>query len=742
MKIQKSKEFEDLKRSYSFFSVNELHKVVYDDAYVNRLHCRVGSYPDVFCTHGSSHSVYSSKTKVPFGGESHNNDAAKHTPKITDEKNFRLCQYNRHPFSKSYEQLSAYQLNVNHRPLLFHKHKSSPDTDGSGFDVAFKSFSSHVSSSSSSKEMNQNEVSDDEELPGSRKRRNLSAFTDNSDESEQSVSFMHSCSDFNSYCSEAEENGGIKKDCTEALQNLLDGVVKLQLDEHEGVIALAPEGDASAADKDPANVDADEDKRNPAYIPRGGRYYMHDHRTLDEDIVVVKKRDNNLRWQHDKFNYNDQCPMSTKEIIWKYGYDIRKENSFLDSCETEASDRNSVASTHAIPGNRDVSYCSQSRPNDKAFTRSNNATHNRGCRNLTVSYSRQHRFGRFTRTGSYPAKNTYRDKNTHMEVSDPGSASKPLEMTSTTDHEVSDMRCVSSPKKISAKHMHFNDTQVPHFESLQENHQQDSDYSSCRITYSNVVQNKENVSKPSVIYPQRVNEKDVGNTKSLHTNDSSKPWIKLHTGHTQENVRPAERIPKRYSVVRQNVVTADSSSDKKPYPTHAAYPICTRESNYVGGSNNASTKLSGSEDFRIGVPHTQNSVKSQHEHPKSGSQVPSEVASNISTTHLKVQPGPVSFNLSPVPAAHYQSSLQYGTSVPVEYSALNTHLQTIYFSDVFQHDAHFQPLNAIMSNYVLANTHPQVPSAYTNEMDTVNYSVPVATNLCFEGVSCSSTSEF
>ncbi|CAL8090369.1 unnamed protein product [Calicophoron daubneyi] len=76
-------------------------------------------------------------------------------------------------------------------------------------------------------------------------------------------------------------------------------------------------------------LDADEDKTNPAYVPRAGRFFMHDRREEDpaeetEQVSEKKRWIDTRRWGHDMFRYHDQGPRSTREIIRRYGYDIRK----------------------------------------------------------------------------------------------------------------------------------------------------------------------------------------------------------------------------------------------------------------------------------------------------------------------------------------------------------------------------------------------------------------------------------
>lgn len=85
-------------------------------------------------------------------------------------------------------------------------------------------------------------------------------------------------------------------------------------------------------------MDDDEDRRNPQYIPKKGTFYEHDDRTADEPVeetaepqtereVKDKKvwKEKEDRWNHDKFNSDEQAPKSHAELVAVYGYDIRNE---------------------------------------------------------------------------------------------------------------------------------------------------------------------------------------------------------------------------------------------------------------------------------------------------------------------------------------------------------------------------------------------------------------------------------
>ncbi|XP_029429641.1 protein CASC3 [Rhinatrema bivittatum] len=83
-------------------------------------------------------------------------------------------------------------------------------------------------------------------------------------------------------------------------------------------------------------LDDDEDRKNPAYIPRKGLFFEHDLRgQIQEEETRPKGRQRKLwkdegRWEHDKFREDEQAPKSREELIAMYGYDIRSVNSAED----------------------------------------------------------------------------------------------------------------------------------------------------------------------------------------------------------------------------------------------------------------------------------------------------------------------------------------------------------------------------------------------------------------------------
>uniref|UniRef100_UPI00358F16D9 protein CASC3-like n=1 Tax=Myxine glutinosa TaxID=7769 RepID=UPI00358F16D9 len=80
------------------------------------------------------------------------------------------------------------------------------------------------------------------------------------------------------------------------------------------------------------NPDADEDKQNPAYVPRKGLFFEHDIRGgAKEDDARAKARGRKLwkdegRWEHDLYCEDEQLPKCSAELVAVYGYDIRVGN--------------------------------------------------------------------------------------------------------------------------------------------------------------------------------------------------------------------------------------------------------------------------------------------------------------------------------------------------------------------------------------------------------------------------------
>ncbi|KAM5135688.1 protein CASC3 [Mantella aurantiaca] len=89
-----------------------------------------------------------------------------------------------------------------------------------------------------------------------------------------------------------------------------------------------------ATKKSQKQLDDDEDRKNPAYIPRKGLFFEHDLRghTNDEEVRPKGRHPRKLwkdegRWEHDRFREDEQAPKSRDELIAMYGYDIRSSKN-------------------------------------------------------------------------------------------------------------------------------------------------------------------------------------------------------------------------------------------------------------------------------------------------------------------------------------------------------------------------------------------------------------------------------
>ncbi|XP_054615333.1 protein CASC3 isoform X2 [Dunckerocampus dactyliophorus] len=112
--------------------------------------------------------------------------------------------------------------------------------------------------------------------------------------------------------------------------------------------------ETKAGGKSGQQLDDDEDRKNPAYIPRKGLFFEHDVRghTQEEESVLScarpKGRNRKLwkdegRWEHDKFREEEQAPKSREELIAIYGYDIRNGCSAGERAFRQRRPRSSVS---------------------------------------------------------------------------------------------------------------------------------------------------------------------------------------------------------------------------------------------------------------------------------------------------------------------------------------------------------------------------------------------------------------
>ncbi|KAG7504613.1 hypothetical protein JOB18_012783 [Solea senegalensis] len=115
------------------------------------------------------------------------------------------------------------------------------------------------------------------------------------------------------------------------------GKDKSKAEDKENLAGERQSGDGQESTDDPETkavvkpgqkLDDDEDRKNPAYIPRKGLFFEHDVRGHAQEEERPKGRNRKLwkdegRWEHDKFREEEQAPKSREELIAIYGYDIR-----------------------------------------------------------------------------------------------------------------------------------------------------------------------------------------------------------------------------------------------------------------------------------------------------------------------------------------------------------------------------------------------------------------------------------
>ncbi|KAG8446737.1 hypothetical protein GDO86_014264 [Hymenochirus boettgeri] len=107
------------------------------------------------------------------------------------------------------------------------------------------------------------------------------------------------------------------------------GAVTGERQSGDGQESTEPE-ENNTSKKSQKQLDDDEDRKNPAYIPRKGLFFEHDLRghINDEEVRPKGRHPRKLwkdegRWEHDRFREDEQAPKSRDELVSIYGYDIR-----------------------------------------------------------------------------------------------------------------------------------------------------------------------------------------------------------------------------------------------------------------------------------------------------------------------------------------------------------------------------------------------------------------------------------
>ncbi|KAM9780415.1 LOW QUALITY PROTEIN: protein CASC3 [Neosynchiropus ocellatus] len=123
---------------------------------------------------------------------------------------------------------------------------------------------------------------------------------------------------------EADEDGGRKMEDRKATEKANLAGERQSGDGQEST----DDPETKSGGKPGQKLDDDEDRKNPAYIPRKGLFFEHDVRGHAHEEERPKGRNRKLwkdegRWEHDKFREEEQAPKSREELIAIYGYDIR-----------------------------------------------------------------------------------------------------------------------------------------------------------------------------------------------------------------------------------------------------------------------------------------------------------------------------------------------------------------------------------------------------------------------------------
>ncbi|MGH0166035.1 UNVERIFIED_CONTAM: hypothetical protein FKN15_005377 [Acipenser sinensis] len=124
------------------------------------------------------------------------------------------------------------------------------------------------------------------------------------------------------------EQGGAVEEGEEETEAALSKEEKAQ-EKGKTLAGERQSGDGQPGGEPGSKLDDDEDRKNPAYIPRKGLFFEHDVRgAAQEEDMRPKGRHKKLwkdegRWVHDKFREDEQAPKSREELVSVYGYDIR-----------------------------------------------------------------------------------------------------------------------------------------------------------------------------------------------------------------------------------------------------------------------------------------------------------------------------------------------------------------------------------------------------------------------------------
>ncbi|KAI6178731.1 Protein CASC3 [Aphelenchoides besseyi] len=136
-------------------------------------------------------------------------------------------------------------------------------------------------------------------------------------------------------------------------------------------------------------LDEDQIKESPAYIPKGGQFYMHDQRlgasaseTEAEERKERQTRADTEKWSHDLFDERRQEPKTVRELENKYGYDIRSGEKSEDNItalppQNVRRDRQNFRQNHRPQKHNRGSHRQVENNNEATGDRRNNRGHQR-----------------------------------------------------------------------------------------------------------------------------------------------------------------------------------------------------------------------------------------------------------------------------------------------------------------------------------------------------------------------------
>ncbi|XP_060921615.1 protein CASC3 isoform X2 [Labrus mixtus] len=171
----------------------------------------------------------------------------------------------------------------------------------------------------------------DEEAPAAASESKPSAADVPPEEEEEQQQQQHQGED------EAVEEEAVEEEVEAEEERVEESKEESKAEEKEDLAGERQSGDGQESTDDPETktggkpgqkLDDDEDRKNPAFIPRKGLFFEHDVRGNTQEEERPKGRNRKLwkdegRWEHDKFREEEQAPKSREELVAMYGYDIR-----------------------------------------------------------------------------------------------------------------------------------------------------------------------------------------------------------------------------------------------------------------------------------------------------------------------------------------------------------------------------------------------------------------------------------